>query len=270
MVGPWVFRLASDLGNERADRVRTQERADVAAHLHDSVLQTLALIQNAADAAGGPPGPRPGARPAQPGCLRRDRAAGTSRRALRAAAEVEDEHGVAGRGGHRRRRAVDETGSPLVLAAREAMVNAAKHAGAEQVDVFAEVRRRQVEVFVRDRGAGFDRGRCPRTARGPRQHRRPHGPSRRYAVIRRHPATAPRWCCACRGSPGGGERIMTRLSSSSMTTRCSAPGCAPSWGDAVDVVGEAADVDSAVAAIAELRPTWCCSTCTCPMAAGRR
>ena len=44
-VGPWLFRLASDLTEERAARVRSQERADVAAHLHDSVLQTLALMQ---------------------------------------------------------------------------------------------------------------------------------------------------------------------------------------------------------------------------------
>jgi signal transduction histidine kinase len=48
-VGPWLFRLASDLTEERAARVRSQERADVAAHLHDSVLQTLALIQKHAD-----------------------------------------------------------------------------------------------------------------------------------------------------------------------------------------------------------------------------
>ena len=49
VIGPWVYRLASDLTDERAERVRTQERADVAAHLHDSVLQTLALIQKNAD-----------------------------------------------------------------------------------------------------------------------------------------------------------------------------------------------------------------------------
>ena len=63
VVGPWVYRLASDLTDERAERIRTQERADVAAHLHDSVLQTLALIQkNADDAADGrAPGPRAGA-----------------------------------------------------------------------------------------------------------------------------------------------------------------------------------------------------------------
>ena len=51
ILGPWVWRLTNDLAAERAERVRTQERADLAAHLHDSVLQTLALIQkNAADA----------------------------------------------------------------------------------------------------------------------------------------------------------------------------------------------------------------------------
>ncbi len=49
MVGPWVFRLSGDLSEERAARVRSQERADMAAHLHDSVLQTLALIQKHAD-----------------------------------------------------------------------------------------------------------------------------------------------------------------------------------------------------------------------------
>src|SRR6476619_455189 len=49
VVGPWIYRLASDLSAERAERVRTQERADVAAHLHDSVLQTLALIQKNAE-----------------------------------------------------------------------------------------------------------------------------------------------------------------------------------------------------------------------------
>ena len=49
VIGPWIYRLASDLTDERAERVRTQERADVAAHLHDSVLQTLALIQKNAD-----------------------------------------------------------------------------------------------------------------------------------------------------------------------------------------------------------------------------
>ena len=66
VVGPWIFRLATELTDERAERVRTQERADVAAHLHDSVLQTLALIQkNSGERLRrGPARARPGARPA--------------------------------------------------------------------------------------------------------------------------------------------------------------------------------------------------------------
>ena len=107
VVGPWVFRLASDLADERAERVRTQERADVAAHLHDSVLQTLALIQkNAGD---GPTVARLAR--AQERDLRAWLYDGeatddaTLAAALRAvAAEVEDAHGVVGRGRHGRRR----------------------------------------------------------------------------------------------------------------------------------------------------------------------
>ena len=66
MVGPWLFRLSSDLSEEREARVRSEERADVAAHLHDSVLQTLALIQRSAGDAcdGDQAGAGPGARPA--------------------------------------------------------------------------------------------------------------------------------------------------------------------------------------------------------------
>ena len=95
VVGPWVLRLVNDLSAERAERVRTQERADVAAHLHDSVLQTLALIQkNAGDAADRrPAGARPGARPALL-ALRRPTAtdddARWPARCAEMAAEVED------------------------------------------------------------------------------------------------------------------------------------------------------------------------------------
>ena len=52
ILGPWLYKLMGDLSDERRERMRSQERADVAAHLHDSVLQTLALLQkNPADAA---------------------------------------------------------------------------------------------------------------------------------------------------------------------------------------------------------------------------
>ncbi|GGD23708.1 ATP-binding protein [Nocardioides daphniae] len=159
VVGPWVVRLASDLGAERAERIRSQERADMAAHLHDSVLQTLALIQrNAAD-------PTLVARLAR-GQERELRAwlytgeeadAATVAGALReAAGRVEDEHAVVVDLVTVGDRTMDESMRPLVQAAREAMVNAAKHAGTGHVDVYAETAERAVEVFVRDRGVGFD------------------------------------------------------------------------------------------------------------------
>ena len=106
VVGPWVFRLASDLGAEREERIRTQERADVAAHLHDSVLQTLALIQKSSH------DPATVARlaRAQERDLRSWLYAEESTDesslagALRsAAAEIEDDHGVTRRRGRRRR-----------------------------------------------------------------------------------------------------------------------------------------------------------------------
>ena len=161
--------------DERAERIRTQERADVAAHLHDSVLQTLALIQkNADDAADGrPAGPRPGARPALLALRRRvhRRAHRRQRAARRAAAEVEDEHGVSvdvvavgdcdldeplrpivardPRGGHQRRQA--------------------RRAPAGSTSTPRSPTRR-VDVFVRDRGARLrPRRRCRRTGYGVRR-----------------------------------------------------------------------------------------------------
>ena len=163
-VGPWLFRLASDLSEERAERVRSQERADVAAHLHDSVLQTLALIQKHAG-----DGPAVGrlAR-AQERDLRawlydeQQPVEPTLAGSLRAvAAEVEDAHLVPIEVVTVGDLPTADRHAPLVLAAREAMVNAAKHSGADQVDVYAETGGGVLEVFVRDRGAGFDMDRIP-------------------------------------------------------------------------------------------------------------
>ncbi len=171
-VGPWLFRLVGDLSAEREARVRSQERADVAAHLHDSVLQTLALIQKHADDG------HTVARLAR--AQERDLRAWlysdeaddetTVAGALRAAAaDVEDAHGVpvevvtVGDG-----TLGDET-RPVVLAAREAMANAARHSGADKVDVYAESGPERVEVFVRDRGRGFDQDAVPEDRLGVRR-----------------------------------------------------------------------------------------------------
>jgi signal transduction histidine kinase/phage shock protein PspC (stress-responsive transcriptional regulator) len=159
VVGPWVFRLASDLTAERAERVRTQERADLAAHLHDSVLQTLALIQkNAND---GPTVARLAR--SQERDLRSWLYAGESTdersvaSALRGvAAEVEDSHGVSVEVVTVGDCPMSEALRPVVNATREAVTNAAKHAGTGQVDVYAEITDAAVDVFVRDRGQGFD------------------------------------------------------------------------------------------------------------------
>ena len=159
VVGPWVFRLASDLTAERAERVRTQERADLAAHLHDSVLQTLALIQkNAND---GPTVARLAR--SQERDLRSWLYAGESTdersvaSALRGvAAEVEDSHGVSVEVVTVGDCPMSEALRPVVNATREAVTNAAKHAGTGQVDVYAEITGAAVDVFVRDRGQGFD------------------------------------------------------------------------------------------------------------------
>ena len=156
---PWWVRLTSDLRHERRERIRSQERAEVAAHVHDSVLQTLALIRKAA----GDPREVQRLVRTQERELRGWLYAPTSAEGTAfagaletAAAEVEEAHGVA----------VEAvvvgdcpTSPPLlatVAAAREAMVNAARHAGVDAVQVFAEVMPERVEVFVRDRGRGFD------------------------------------------------------------------------------------------------------------------
>ncbi|UDY24363.1 ATP-binding protein [Nocardioides sp. Kera G14] len=159
VVGPLLARLARDLSAERDERIRTQERADVAAHLHDSVLQTLALIQkNSADPAAVSRLARAQERDLR-SWLYADESVvpDTLAGALRgAAAEIEDAHGIAvdvvavGDG------PFSEEVRPLVAATREALTNAAKHAGVAQVSVYAEVTPGQAEVFVRDRGVGFD------------------------------------------------------------------------------------------------------------------
>lgn len=162
LAAPWVQRLVRELETERSERIRTQERADMAAHLHDSVLQTLALIQQQAQ------DPKAVARLARAqerdlrgwlyhGQRRNDTSTlAQAVRAFAAAADVEDEYAVAVEVVCVGDLPMADQLEPLVAAGREACVNAAKHSGRDTVDVYAEVTPADVELFVRDRGPGFD------------------------------------------------------------------------------------------------------------------
>jgi signal transduction histidine kinase/phage shock protein PspC (stress-responsive transcriptional regulator) len=173
VTGPWLFRLLRELTAERRARIREHERAEVAAHVHDSVLQTLALIQSqAAD----PDAVRRLARRQErelrgwlytPATSAEPAADPTLASALRAAAaDVEDSHGVSVDVVVVGDAALDEGVAATVAAAKEAMVNAAKASGAPVVSLFAEVGPAGVEVFVRDRGCGFDPALVPGDRRG--------------------------------------------------------------------------------------------------------
>ncbi len=171
VIGPWLLRLSRDLRRERSARIRSQERADVAAHLHDSVLQTLALIQRQA----GDPRTVTQLARTQERELRIwlfdtvDPEGTTLRAALqRAVSEVEMAHRVPIELVMVGDAAPGDAVSALVAATREAMVNAARHSGAARIDVYAEVQPNQIEVGVRDRGAGFDLAEVAADRRGVR------------------------------------------------------------------------------------------------------
>jgi signal transduction histidine kinase/phage shock protein PspC (stress-responsive transcriptional regulator) len=177
---PFWLRLVRDLGDERKERIRSEERAEIAAHLHDSVLQTLALIQKQSEAPRevlrlargqerqlrgwlyGPSGYGGGRALADGGLTPEVLSAAIAR----ACGEVEDtfaikvQHVVVGDC------PLDERLTGLVYAAREATVNAAKHAGVGEVSVYAEVEADSVEIFVRDRGKGFDPAAVPEDRHG--------------------------------------------------------------------------------------------------------
>ena len=170
ILAPWWLRLVRGLAAERSERIRSQERAEMAAHLHDSVLQTLALVQRRAD----DPGEVAALARRQERELRAwlnnaPRPSGTVAAALEAAAaEVEASHGVAVDVVAVGDAPLDEAGEAVVAAAREALVNAAKFAGGP-LSVYAEADEERIEVFVRDRGPGFDLDDVPDDRRGVRE-----------------------------------------------------------------------------------------------------
>ncbi|MEP7060106.1 MAG: PspC domain-containing protein [Actinomycetota bacterium] len=169
LAGPWFWRLGRQLAEERRERIRSQERADVAAHLHDSVLQTLALIQRTDE-----PREMASLARAQERELRAwlyGGARSTDHTLLStamndAAAEVERTHRVRIEVVTVGECRLDEPLSAMVLAAREAMINAATHSGAAQISVFVETGPDQVTVFVRDQGSGFEPDAVPDDRRG--------------------------------------------------------------------------------------------------------
>jgi signal transduction histidine kinase len=173
ILAPWWLRLGRGLTEERAERIRTQERAEMAAHLHDSVLQTLALMQKRAG------DPREVAALARRqerelrawlnGSARRERGSSLAAALEAAVVEIEDAHGVPVEVVAVGDRPLDERSQALVAAAREAVLNAVKFAPDAAISVYAEVQGERVEVFVRDRGPGFDFDAVPADRRGLRE-----------------------------------------------------------------------------------------------------
>ena len=170
---PWIVRLFRSLTEERAQRIRSQERAEMAAHLHDSVLQTLALVQ------------RRSTDPQEVAALARrqerelrawlaerpapGKSASLAPALEAAAAEVEERHGVPVEVVVVGERELDANLEALVAAAREAMTNAAKFGAGSPVDVYAESNSDAVHVYVRDRGPGFDPAALPPDRHGVRE-----------------------------------------------------------------------------------------------------
>ncbi len=207
LLGPWWLRIARDLVLERQARVRAEERADIAARVHDSVLQTLALIQRRAD------------QPQQVVALARaqerelrswlfdGRPPGTIDEAMTLAGgvrliqqEVEAQHGVAVEVVMVGDCPLDDDLAALLAAAREATVNAVKWSGASVVSIFAEVEPAEVSVFVRDRGQGFDPDAVPADRKGVAQSIR--------ARVARHGGSA-----TIRSTPGEGTEVSLSMKS---------------------------------------------------------
>jgi signal transduction histidine kinase/phage shock protein PspC (stress-responsive transcriptional regulator) len=206
VLGPWWLRIARDLMVERQARVRAEERADMAARVHDSVLQTLALIQRRAD------DPQQVVQLARaqerelrswlfddraPGSL--DGQAATLADGIRLIQqEVEAQHGIPVEAITVGDCALDDDLAALLAAAREATVNAVKWSGADVVSLFAEVEPAEVAVYVRDRGRGFDPAAVPGDRKGLAE-------SIHARMARRG------GCAVVRTAPGDGTEVSLRM-----------------------------------------------------------
>lgn len=167
--GPWMIRLASDLGVERRERIRQEERAEMAAHLHDSVLQTLALIQRSDE-----PKRMVTLARAQERELRKwlyDRAPDAAEERLSdamqtAADRVEADFDIPVEVVTVGDAPLDESLRALARATGEALTNAAKHAKADRISLFVETTDQRAEAFITDQGVGFDAGTIDQDRRG--------------------------------------------------------------------------------------------------------
>jgi signal transduction histidine kinase len=169
ILGPWLYGMFTQLAAERRERIRSEERAEVAAHLHDSALQTFAMIQRAQS-------------PQEMVTLARVQERelrawlyGRSRNGADTLSRAVDELASRVEGSHRVKvetvmvgdvSPLDDRLRALVDALGEATTNAARHSGAGSVSVYVEVTPESVTAYVRDEGAGFDVGAVPADRRG--------------------------------------------------------------------------------------------------------
>lgn len=206
--GPWWLGMVRALSAERRARIREQERAELAAHLHDSVLHTLALIQRHVD------DPREVQRLAR--SQERELRTWLYRpppgeqqdfgRALeRIVADIEDSQGISIEIVVVGECALNDGLTAMLQAAREAMVNAAKHAGTESISVYAEIEAEKVTLFVRDRGRGFDTAAVPDDRLGVKESI--------VGRMERHGGKA-----FVRTAPGAGTEVQLEMSATPMRT----------------------------------------------------
>jgi signal transduction histidine kinase/phage shock protein PspC (stress-responsive transcriptional regulator) len=171
VLAPWALKFWHDFQNERAGRIRETERAEIAAHLHDSVLQTLALIQkNASSATDVTRLARAQERELREWIYQdNERNSGALVERVKAVcAEAEDLYGQAVEVVAVGDAELTEAGNALVQAVREAVMNGVRHGGTT-VSVYVEAGPTSVDVFVKDRGPGFNMGAVPADRLGVRE-----------------------------------------------------------------------------------------------------
>lgn len=171
VLGPWLWKLAHQLSDERRERIRSEERAEVAAHLHDSVLQTLALIQRSDTAREMATLARLQERELRSWLYGRGAGSegGLSAAIDTLAGRVEELQQVIVEAIVVGDAPLDDHIRALVHACGEATMNAAKHSGSKSISVYVEVEDDAVTAFIRDQGKGFDPGTIPTDRRGIRE-----------------------------------------------------------------------------------------------------